>query len=170
MTVKYASAVLLAFLTLAACDDGPSEPVLDRSEVAGTYALTAFTFDPQGSLPAVDVAATFGASVPAQMFVFDDGRLQFVAQEAGGGLITADGAYNTTASGIRITFAENTRFRDLLLSRVMAFDYAAGTLTFSGPAPEGVPRARLVALFPQLADEQLLDPVPGSLQITLTRG
>jgi hypothetical protein len=164
----------MAGLTVIACDDddGPTEPRLDRADVAGVYTLTTFTFDPQGSLPAVDIKAGLGTTIPSQMIVTADGRLQFLVQDAQSGLtITASGDYETTSSGIRIEFDDNGRYEDLLMSQRMELEFSetAGTLSFSGAAPDGVPRARLLAFAPQLQDEQLLDPTPGTMELTLTR-
>ena len=166
------TAAMVAALAFAACDDEPAGPRLERAEVAGFYDLTVFTFDPQGLLPPLDLRARLGTQVPPRMIVTADGNLQLTVQDPATGLtVTADGSFSTTATGIIVTFAENAPFRDLLLSRSMEFEFSAAdeTLSFSGQAPQGVPRARLLAIAPELADEQLLDPTPGMLQIVLER-
>jgi hypothetical protein len=162
--------VAAAVGTLGACDDdGPTEPNLSRAEVSGTYTITAMTFDPQGSLPAVDVFAEFGEDPPPRITLTENGTVQVLVQDPVTDLaITVPGTYTTTSTGVRITFSGP--FADLLLSNVMQLDYDDGTLTFSGTATGGVSRARLVAIFPDLEEEQLLDPVPGSLTLTATRG
>lgn len=166
-----ASACLL--LASAACGrDTVTDPGLDRATVAGVYNLTAFSFDPQGSLPPVDIRTRLGTQVAPQMIVTLGGLLQFIAQDPVTGLtITANGTYTTTVAGIAVLFDSNAPYRQLLLSRQMEFTFTqqANTLTFSGVAPDGVLRARLVALVPELQNEQLLDPTPGTLAITLVR-
>ena len=44
-----------------------------------------------------------------------------------------------------------------------------GVLEYLEEAPDGVRRGRLIELVPEWADEQLLDPVPGVLQVVFTR-
>jgi hypothetical protein len=54
-------------------------------------------------------------------------------------------------------------------------DFVLDTLTtprrlrFDAAAPDGVNRARLIELAPALANEQLLNPVPGDLAVIFTR-
>lgn len=165
-------AAALLVLALAACDDEPAGPRLERAEVSGFYDVSLFTFDPQGSLPAIDLRARLGTQVPPRMIVTADGNLQFTLQDPATGLaVTADGRYSTTATGIIVTFVDTEPYRDVFLSQSMQFEYSEveGTLTFSGPAPQGVRRARLLALAPELADEQLLDPTPGTLVLVLEK-
>lgn len=171
--MKFSSALCtlaaVAMIAGACGDDGPTEPSLERSEVAGTYALTVLSFDPQGSLPAVDLHARLGDAVPPRITLTTDGQVQFLVQDPVSDLaLTVNGTYTTTSTGVRITFSG--LYADLLLSRTMHFSWAAGTLTFSGAAADGVSRARLLVLFPELEGEQLLDPVPGQLTVTATRG
>jgi hypothetical protein len=162
--------VLIA--AFAACgDDDPTEPNLDRDDVAGLYAITNMSFDPQGSLPAVDIDSRFGTQFPGQMNVLTTGNVQVIAQNAANEqVVTVNGTYATTPTGIDVTFGENSGYRDLLLSRRMEFTFnaTAGTLSFSGDVTD-ISRARLIALVPELEDEQLLDPTPGQLTLTLTR-
>ena len=167
----------LAFLSLlliggaVACDDDPSEPNLPREDVVGTYSLTSLTFDPQGSLPAVQIHTRFGTSIPASVIVSSNGTLQFVVQDATTSqLITVNGSYQTTASGVDVTFPSSAPYEQILLSRSMRFTFneASSTLTFAGEVDD-ISRARLLVLVPELEDEQLLDPTPGTLSVTLTR-
>lgn len=165
---------LLAFLAIgatAACDDDPSEPNIPSDDVVGTYAVTSITFDPQGSLPAADIHTRFGTTIPASVIVSANGTLQFIVQNATTSqLITANGTYRLTPTGIDVTFPSSAPYDQILLSRNMRFTFneASSTLTFSDNVND-ISRARLLALVPELADEQLLDPVPGTLSVTLTR-
>lgn len=159
-------AIALAALMLAGCGDasGPS-----RTEVAGTYLLTALTFDPQGTLPAVDILARLDGEAP-RLVLAPAGEAQLVFEDPATGLITTtNGTYSTPQGAVRIDFGSNTAFRNVLLSRRMTFDETtAGTLVFDALAPDGVDRARLIELVPEFANEQLLDPVPGQLTVVFT--
>jgi hypothetical protein len=153
------------------CDDGPSEPDIPRDDVVGTYTLTSLTFDPQGSLPAVQIHTRFGTTIPASVIISQNGTLQFVVQDAATSqLITVNGSYQTTPTGIDVTFPSSSQYTQILLSRNLRFTFneASSTLTFSG-AVDDISRARLIVLVPELATEQLLDPTPGTLSVTLTR-
>lgn len=157
---------ILVALAGACGDDGPSGPTLDINLVAGTYNLTVLTFDPQGILPQNDIRATLGTA--PQLILNTSGAAQIVYQDPATNLFTTIAAtYRTTADGIRLDFASNSPYASLLLSRRMDFTFSSSpkTLTFEGEAPDGVSRARLIQLVPQLANEQLLDPVPGVLRV-----
>lgn len=168
---KLALLALLLIGGAAACDDSPSEPNIPRDDVVGTYSITSITFDPQGSLPAVQIHTRFGTTIPASVIVSSNGTLQFVVQNATTSqLITVNGSYRLTSTGIDVSFPSSSPFEQLLLSENMEFTFneASSTLTFSGEVDD-INRARLIALVPELADEQLLDPTPGTLSVTLTR-
>jgi hypothetical protein len=158
---------LVAILLIGCSDDAAGPP---RSEVAGTYFLTELAFDPQGSLPQVDILPRLTGDVP-RLILAAGGEAQLVFENPATGLITvANGTYTTPASGVRVDFGTDTVYRNVLLSRLMTFDAStAGTLTFSGTSPDGVARPRLLQLVPEYAGEQLLDPVPGQLTVTFTR-
>lgn len=161
---------LVLTFPLFSCGDGTTAPVLDRDVVAGTYALTTLTFDPQGSLPEADIRARLGTNV--QMILAPTGTVQIVYQDPVTNLFTTiQGTYRTTAAGIRVDFPSNAGHGSLLLPRRLdlTFNQAAGTLSFDGDAPDGVDRARLQQLVPDLANEQLLNPTPGRLRVTFTR-
>jgi hypothetical protein len=71
-----------------------------------------------------------------------------------------------------VTFDDSSPYATLLLSRRMDFvldTTAIRRLVFDDGAQDGVNRARLVQLEPELADEQLLNPVPGTLAVVFTR-
>lgn len=155
-------------MLLLACGGDASGP--SREEVAGSYLLTTLTFDPQGSLPAVDVLARITGGVP-RLVLAPGGESQLVFEDPATGLITTtNGAYSTPEGSVRIAFDQGSALNALLLSRRMTFrENADGTLTFDAASPDGVSRQRLVQLVPEFANEQLLDPVPGQLTVTFTR-
>jgi hypothetical protein len=161
----------LAFLVaLAGCGGDAAGP--SRPEIAGTYRLTDLRFDPQGVLPEVELLTRLGGAEVPRLVLAPDGQAQLIFEDPATGLIrTADGVYSTPQAGARIDFGPGTSHRAILLSRRMTFTYsqAAGTLSFTGAAPDGVDRARLLQLVPEWQNEQLLDPVPGELTVTFTR-
>ncbi len=165
------AAAVAAVMGTAGCGgDEPAGPVLDIALVTGTYNMTTLAFDPQGSLPEVDALAGLGTQ--PQLILSPTGSAQIVYQDPSTNLFTTITAtFRTTADGARITFASNTPYATLLLSRQMDFVLeTTGTkrLTFNAVAPDGVNRARLVQLAPQFEDEPLLNPVPGTLRVTFT--
>lgn len=161
-----------ALLVATACGDSPSEPDgIDITLVAGTWDLATLRFDPQGSLPDTDILPTLGQD-NVQLILTTNRTAQIVYQDPISNLFTTiEGTFRTTEGGARIEFQSNAPYRQLLLSRRMEFTLAGGTtLTFDAAAPDGVSRARLLELVPAFEGEQLLDPVPGTLRVTFTRG
>ena len=157
---------LAGLLLTAACGDSPSEPTLDIADIAGTYALTQLTFDPQGVLPETDIRTVLGTS--PQLIVTVNKTAQILYQDPVTGLfVTIPASVRTTPTGLHIDFDSGSAYPGLLLSRRMDFTFTLGTrmLAFSGDAPDGVSRQRLVQLVPAWANEQLLDPVPGTLRV-----
>lgn len=162
--------ILTGAVLLAGCGGDPSGP--SRPELAGSYRLTVLTFDPQGMLPQVDLLARLGGADVPRLVLAPTGEAQLIFEDPATGLIrTANGVYSTPQVGARIDFGTGTEYRAVFLSRRMTFAYAdaAGTLAFDEAAPDGVDRARLVALVEEWAGEQLLDPVPGQLTVVFTR-
>jgi hypothetical protein len=166
-----ATLALAALPGLAACGDGGTGPVLDTALVTGTYNLTTLSFDPQGSLPAID-ALEIGTQ--PQLIIAPSGTAQIVYQDPSTNLFTTvSGSFRTTVDGARVTFDDTSPYATLLLSRRM--DFVLDTITtprrllFGAAAPDGVNRARLIELAPELANEQLLNPVPGDLAVIFTR-
>ena len=165
--------LLLAAALLAGCDDD-SDPIAPDLDVRGNYSLTTLTFDPQGSLPAVDLRARITGSVPRLVLV-TGGRAQLVFEDPSTGLVTtAEASYAITSAGdVSVTFDEaSAMYRGSFLSRRMTFAYdsAQHALTFTGASPDGIDRQRLIAAVPEWAQEQLFDPVPGTLQVTYRVG
>jgi hypothetical protein len=163
-------AVVLVLPLLIACGGDPAGPA--RAELAGTYHLTALTFDPQGVLPEVDVLPRLGGADVPRLVLAPAGEAQLIFQDPATGLIrTADGVYSTPQVGVRIDFGTGTAHQAVLLSRLMTFTWSESdqTLTFSGASPDGVVRERLIELVPEWSNEQLFNPVPGQLQVVFTR-
>lgn len=159
---------LLAAALLCGCDDD-SDPTAPDLDVSGNYSLATLTFDPQGSLPAVDLRARITGTVPRLVLV-NDGRAQLVFEDPSTGLVTTAGAsYSITSSGdVSVTFdAASSMYRGTFLSRRMTFAYDSvqRALTFAGASPDGIDRQRLVSAVPEWSQEQLFDPVPGTLQV-----
>lgn len=157
-------------VAVAACESDSTGPTLDRAEVAGTYELTTLSFDPQGSLAEVSLAGQFAGVLEPRLILSATGDAQLLYTDPVTDLArTVDGSYTTTSTGVRISFDSGDTYAELLLPRTIRldFDATAGTLTFDGAA-QGVARARLIALAPELATEQLLDPVPGDLRVVFT--
>ena len=163
--------LLPMFLTLGACsEDTPTEPRLDVAAVAGTYTMTGLSFDPQGSLPATDILAEL-TQAPT-LTLTTNRQVQILMRDPITTLVvTINGEFQTTTSGVRLEFGDQSSIDRLLLStrQDLTFDQQTGTLSFSGSVPGGVDRTALIALVPSLEDEQLLDPTPGTLAVEFTR-
>lgn len=164
--------MLVGFVSAGCDDDGPTEPRLTLAELSAEYQMTELTFDPQGSAPAADVLGARQADISTPMLNIDlvgSFTVQFREFDTGSNR-TLGGDTRTTVDGIQLTFATQTMADEFLLPRTLplTWDEQAGTLSFSGSAT--VNRARLLELFPDLyADEQFLDPTPGTLTIEFTR-
>jgi len=172
-TVRSRAAVLLlpTLLAVGACgDSGPTEPRIDQTAVLGTYTMTQLSFDPEGSLPASDILPLLAEAPTLNLTAAN--QVQILMRDPVTSLIvTINGTYQTTTTGVQIDFAENSQYAQLLLPvRIdLTFNQQAGTLSFSGTAPNGVGRAQLIALVPALANEQLFDPTPGVLALRFTK-
>ena len=171
MIRRSTAALLAATLLFAACDDDdPTEP--NGIEVAGSYDLTALTFDPQGTLAEVDLLARIGDSAP-RLVLGGNGVAQLVFVDPQTGLFTTvTGTYTTPAGNVRVDFGTDVAAESILLPEEMTFTYdeVAGTLTIDSAATAGVDRAQLLILVPEWQQEQLLDPVPGVLFVEFTLG
>ena len=159
---------MLAAALLGGCGDD-SDPAAPDLDVRGNYAMAELTFDPQGSLPGVDLRARISRNVP-RLVLATDGRAQLVFEDPATGLVTTANASYTIAepNRVSVSFDEaSTMYRGSFLSRRMTFTYdpSQRTLVFAGASPDGVDRQRLLAAVPEWAQEQLFDPVPGTLQV-----
>jgi hypothetical protein len=159
---------LLAAVLLNGCDD--SDPTAPNLDIRGNYALTELTFDPQGSLPAIDLRTRITETTIPRLVLANNGRAQLIAEDPSTGLVTtADASYAVIDSThVRVTFdAGSTMHEGSFLSRRMTFTYDPATrhLTFTGASPDGIDRPSLIEAVPEWQQEQLLDPVPGTLHI-----
>ncbi|MGH7476320.1 MAG: hypothetical protein ACRELD_08525 [Longimicrobiales bacterium] len=162
---------LVALLVTTACDSDPTDPGIPRADLQGVYDFTILSFDPQGSLPEVDIRARLGAEFEPTLNLISTGSAQLVYQDAQTGAVeTVPGTFTTGSTTVTITFTEGTPFHRVLLSRSMTFQWnaTARTLTFADTAPDGVDLTRLRELVPEWEDEPLSDPVPGELTIVFT--
>ena len=158
--------LLLAAALLGACEG--NDPIVPDLDVRGTYTLMELSFDPQGSLPNVDLLVRLTTSIP-RLVMANNGRAQLVFEDPTTGLVTtADATYAITRAGdVTVDFGESSSLqRATFLSKRMTFDYdeAGRSLTFAGTSPDGVDRQRLLAVVPEWSDEQLFNPVPGTLR------
>ena len=165
-----AMALIACSLSTAACSDTDNPIQVVDVDVRGTYDLTALKFDPQGVLPEVDLRSRISGSIP-RLVLAANGQAQLAFVDPETGLITLSNAtYTQTGTGkVRIDFGSaNTLYTKTFLSRQMTFDYSSTThtLSFAAASPDGVTRTRLLQLVPEWDDEQLLDPVPGTLTVT----
>ena len=159
-------ALLLAAALLGACDG--EDLLVPDLDVRGNYTLMELGFDPQGSLPTVDLRARI-TSIP-RLVLATNRRAQLVFEDPSTGLVTtADATYAITPAGdVTVDFGESSSLqRGMLLSKRMTFDYdeAGRSLSFAGTSPDGVDRQRLLALVPEWSQEQLFNPVPGALRV-----
>ena len=159
---------LLCIVVALGCDDddGPSGPVLSSDAVVGVYDLDVFTFDPQGSLPAIDLRGRLSASLIPQLIVARD-SFQLVYRDPETGLVrTPSGTYTLTRTGIQLNFRTMAEAQELLLPQRPSFTFEEGeerSLSFDQSV--GVPLARYRTLAPEHADEPLANPVPGALRL-----
>lgn len=165
------TAALAAVMTLgtAACgdDDGPTEPPIPRAQLAGSFEIRAFAFDPAGSVPEANVLEGLAAESRPRLVVSptsDAFQLVFRNPETGL-LTTVTGTYRPTAQGLVLTFPTDAAASTLLLPRRAAFTFDATTRTLAFADDVGVPRSRLVELVPEFADEQFPTTVTGRLTL-----
>jgi hypothetical protein len=139
--------------------------------VLGDFVLTDLTFDPMGSLPAMDLRARLKVQAPPQLTIAAAGEAQlwFRSSETGLNRI-AEGRWRLTASGLNVTLTDPNVVASVALPGILDLTFVPATqqLTFSGPVT-GMRRADLVALVPEWAGEQLLDPTPGDLILAFGR-
>ncbi len=161
---------LSAAAGLAGCGDNNPTELQIQPEMVGIYSLTALRFDPQGSAPEGNVLPLIQGSQP-QLVISQTGVFQIAFVDPNTHLIrTASGNVSRTGNGLRLVFGSQTAADELLLPHrlELTWDAGASTLTFTGLAD--VSRARLLELFPDLyADEQLFDPVPGTLTVAFQK-
>ncbi len=160
-------------LLVGGCGSSSTDPdTLEFGAVAGNYALTALTFDPRGVLPEMDIRSRIEPEHQPTLTLTAQGAAQLVFLDPNTELTrTVGGAFSASSTEVELTFAQNSDYPRFLLSRRMVFTYTVEppTLTFQGPAPDGVSPGRLRELVPDWEEEQLLDPTPGALRVVFTR-
>lgn len=171
--MKHAMIVMTTLVmapVVAGCGDDRS-PILEPidKDVSGMYTLAELRFDPQGSLPEVDLLARMEGTLPTLVLV-SGGRAQLVFRHPDTGLVSVADAQYVIGADERVRFAFNdqsTLHGRTLLSNDMRFNFIEQprTLVFDSIAPGGIDRARLLQLVPEWQDEQLFDPVPGRLTV-----
>src|SRR5690606_5131219 len=117
-----------------ACGDDTNPVGVPDLDVRGNYQLMELSFDPQGSLPDVDLRARITGTVP-RLVLANSGRAQLVYEDPTTGLVTTvDATYELTSTGgVRLTFPTSTSLQGgIFLSRVMifAYDQEQKSLTF----------------------------------------
>jgi hypothetical protein len=172
MALQRVLKLTLVSILAAGCGDGPVEPNLTRDEVAGAYVVTSIAFDPQGSLPEIDIAARLSdlGKPQASLSLAADGTAQLLFEDPGSSLLRlVQGTYRTTPTGITIDLGSVGAYADLLLPRVATYERAADG-SFDLELSTSVSREALFDLAPEWAEEPLLDPVPGQLRVNFEPG
>jgi hypothetical protein len=98
--------LLAALVVLTACGDSVS-PNIPREDVAGGYSLAELAFDPQGSLPSVDIVARLEAldKPPVSLVLTTDGDLQLLFEDPSADLLRlVQGSFRTTPAGVFFDF------------------------------------------------------------------
>ena len=168
-------ALVAGAVMLGACGDddgsGPGTPDLTRADVAGQYEMTQLTFDPQGSLPVVDLLARLDpANLPELLVSSTRDSLQLLFRDPDGGLARiVPGGYDLGDTSIDIELSNATDPAKLLMPRELrlSFDEEAGTLGFVGSVSADT--TRLFDLVPEWSGEPVTNPLPGTLSVTFTR-
>lgn len=164
--------MLTAVIATTGCSDDkdPFEPGQDVEHVAGVYDIRTLTFDPNGSLEEKDIAARLDPNIPPQLVIGLDRTFQIAFIDPVTRRIdTVEGTLQVLTGGVRLNFATLDGAQRILLPRRLdlELDQEAGTLSFTGDVD--VSLARLIELVPEFEEEQLRDPVRGTLTVKFTR-
>src|SRR5690625_505422 len=159
--------LLLLGLVAGCGSDEPAGPTFDRSSVAGVYHLGALTFDPQGSLPRVDILDRLSpADRPDLTISYTDDTFQLVFRAPLSGLVrVAKGRYSPDGDQIELNFDHAEDAQSLLLPKRSGFDFDRGAMPLSYAATSYVSLVRLRELVPEFRTEQLPVPVLGELVV-----
>ena len=167
-------AVVGLAIAFAACGDddpsGPDNPDLTRADVAGVYNMTELSFDPNGSLPLVNLLTRGSAAqVPELIVAADRDSLQLVFRLEGSLLRVVRGSYDLDDDGISVELVNAAEPAEILIPRNLdyLFDDEAETLRFSGAITADT--TRLFTLVPEWSGEPVINPLPGTLSVTFTR-
>lgn len=157
---RLAPALLL--LVLAACDSGPAVDPPSAADIAGTYAVQAFRFDPDA--PALETATLLDTLVAAdtQFEVLDSGQALFRYRFRGGQQRVLQGQVEVRSEQVRLTFdaGSGTTRTSLLLPERLVFDRVGAALAASAAT-----RADLAAFEPDRYGG--FSDVPGTLVLRL---
>lgn len=168
-------ALVAGALFVGACGDddssGPDEPDLTRADVAGQYEMTQLAFDPQGSLPEVDLLERLDpVNLPDLILASNEDSLQLVFRDPDGGLVrTVPGGYDLGDTSVDVELVNAAEPAKLLLPSSVRyqFDADAETLSFTGAIQADT--TRLFVLVPEWSGEPVTNPLPGTLKVTFTR-
>lgn len=170
--IRFCAVLAVLLVQGTGCSDSVA-PNIPREDIAGSYELAGLSFDPQGILPEVDLAARIAGlgRPPASLVLTTTGQLQLLFQDPGTALIRlVEGTYRTTPDGAILEFGGNVNYRALILSARMTFTLQEdGALLFDGLAPDGARRQPLLTLVPEWEDEPTIDPMPGALRVVFHR-
>ena len=169
--VARALAALLLVAGVVACgdDDGPtSTDALDSELVVGKYDYQTLAFDIAGpTFGSYDILQALNLDPDTHFLVIaNDGTAQLAFEAPNtGALRIAQATYRMLGDGVRIEFQNAERPAELLIPQVidLVYDETTDELTFTGDV--SVALSRLEALFPELAEEPLGDPGPGTLTV-----
>lgn len=169
-------ALVAGALVMGACgDDDPSrpdEPDLTRADVAGQYEMTQLSFDPQGSLPEVDLLARLDNSDLPDLRLYsteDSVQLVFIDPEDDVALRIVPGTYDLGDEDVTIQLESSLDASRLLLPPQLryGFDPENETLAFTGTIQADT--TRLFALVPEWSGEPVTNPLPGTLSVRFAR-
>ena len=167
-------ALLGAAVALGGCDDeSPLDVGLGPDDVAGVYDITEMSFDPDGSVPGVDILERIddGDITPRLTIYRGNDRFQIAynTPEDPPGIGIIEGEYEVIADGVRLTFDSELDANKLILPVRLDLAYFGldGVLSFDGSV--NVNLDSLVELVPEYEEEQFPDPVRGRLVIKFTR-
>lgn len=163
-----------AAVVLGGCDDdSPLDVGLSPDDVAGVYDITEMSFDPDGSVPGVDILERIDeGDITPRLTIYrtnDEFQLAYNTPEDPPGIGIIEGRYEIIADGVRLRFFSEQQARKLILPANLDLAYFGldGVLSFEGSV--NVDLNALVDLVPEYGEEQFPDPVRGRLVIKFTR-
>lgn len=89
-------------LLVSACDSGDPSDGADPDDVAGFYAFTEFSFDPDAAaLDPINVLDTLDTD-HTELLLTSDGEFELTIQFVNGGLYRADGSFSVTSAAVNL--------------------------------------------------------------------
>lgn len=162
--LRSAPALLLAALVLAACDSGPAIDPPTPGDIAGTYNVQEFSFEPDAS--ALETAVLLDTLVAAdtRFEVLDSGQALLRYRFQGGSQRVLQGQVEVRSEQVRLSFDDGTSAArtSLLLPERLVFDRVGGALAVSTPT-----RVNLAAFAPNRYGG--FTDVPGTLVLRLVQ-